>query len=169
MKNSVLAHIESIVPQVVANIEVCLSSNKVGTVNAALTEAKAKTAAALASVIDHPNKRSLSSTRKALTAIDNLLTGLQHGLETRELKVKDFRAVCSNLKTNFIPKLETSISNEQEGFKVASGVTDEKGVELTAEQQAIRQALLTHQVSESGITGRYENEQDKPFDYDKEQ
>lgn len=149
MKNNVLAHIHSVAPKVSETIEVCLSSNSVSKVNAALSVAKNKTAEALASVAQHPNKRSLSSTRKSLTAIDNLLAGLMQGLETRELKVKQFRAVCSNLKTSFIPKLENSISEEVDKFKAEAGMMVEENPELTPEQQQIRDALLADQSAEA--------------------
>jgi hypothetical protein len=170
MKNNVLAHIHSVAPKVLETVDVCLSSKKVSKVNSALTEAKNKTGEAIATLLQHPNRRSLSGTRRSLTAIDNLLAGLMHGLETRELNVNQFRTVCSNLKSNFIPKLETSLSNEEENFKAEAGIlSEQEEAELTPQQQAIRQALLAHQTSESGMVGRYDNEQDKPFDYDKEQ
>lgn len=152
MKNNVLAHIHEVAPRVSETIEVCLSSKNVSKVNAALTSAKNKTAEALASVAQHPNKRSLSSTRKSLTAIDNLLAGLMQGLETRELQVKQFRAVCSNLKTSFIPRLENSISEEVDKFKAEAGMMVEENPELTPEQQEIRNALLADQSAEAAET-----------------
>jgi hypothetical protein len=142
-----------------------MSSKNATKITSSLSEAKNKMTEALASVQDHPNKRNLTQTKKSLTVIDNLVSGLLEGVSTREIKVKEFRAACGNLQSNFLPKLNESISNEVEKFKAEAGISDDEEeievVELTAEQKEIRQAILSaaEEVSEDEI-----EEEEDPFD-----
>lgn len=164
MKNNVLAQLNNAKSAITSTLEVCMSSKNATKITSSLSEAKNKMTEALASVQDHPNKRNLTQTKKSLTVIDNLVSGLLEGVSTREIKVKEFRAACGNLQSNFLPKLNESISNEVEKFKAEAGISDDEeeieAVELTAEQKEIRQAILSaeEEVSEDEI------EEEDPFD-----
>ncbi len=165
MKNNVLAQLNNAKSAITSTLEVCMSSKNATKITSSLSEAKNKMTEALASVQDHPNKRNLTQTKKSLTVIDNLVSGLLEGVSTREIKVKEFRAACGNLQSNFLPKLNESISNEVEKFKAEAGISDDEEeievVELTAEQKEIRQAILSaaEEVSEDEI-----EEEEDPFD-----
>lgn len=165
MKNNVLAQLNSAQSAIASTIEVCLSSKKAKAITSSLTEAKTKMTEALASVQDHPNRRNLSQTKKSLTVIDNLVSGLIEGVTSREMGVKDFRAACANLQTNFLPKLEESLSSEVEKFKAEAGIQDDNAnvevEELTSDQQEIRQAILS---AEKEISEDEEEQEEDPFD-----
>lgn len=159
MKTNVLAQLNTVQSSITSTLEVCLSSNKVKELNQVLSTAKTQTTEALASVAAHPQKRTLTQTKKSLTVIDNLLSGLIAGLSTRELAVKDFRVVCSSLKTNFLPKFEEAVSTEVDKFKSEAGIGDDvEEVELTPEQELIRQAVIAAEVSEDEISEDEEDE-----------
>lgn len=163
MKNNVLAQLNSAQSAIASTLEVCMSSKNAKQITSSLTEAKTKMTEALASVQDHPNKRSLSQTKKSLTVIDNLVSGLLEGLAAREIKVKAFRAACSNLQSNFLPKLEQSISSEVEKFKAEAGESDDEisEEELTESQQEIRQAILS---AAKEVSEDEEEDEEDPFD-----
>lgn len=115
MNNRVIEQLGTIHVAVSAAIETCLSTKSVSQINSALDSVRAKTSAAIASVSEDPERRrQLKKTRKALTVIDNLLTSLSTGLETRELKVKKFRALCANIKANSIPSYAAAFEAESQ-------------------------------------------------------
>lgn len=165
MKNNVLAQLNNAKSAITSTLEVCMSSKNATKITSSLSEAKVKMTEALASVQDHPNKRNLTQTKKSLTVIDNLVSGLLEGVSSREIKVKDFRAACGNLQSNFLPKLDESISNEVEKFKAEAGISDDEEEieveELTADQKEIRQAILS--AAEELSEDELEDEED-PFD-----
>lgn len=165
MKNTVLKQLSSVQSTITSMVEVCMSTKKVSQLNDALSKAHKKTTAALASVAEHPHRRNLSQTKKSLTVIDNLLSGLQQGLESRELRVKEFRAACSNLQSNFVQKFGESLSSEIDKFKVEAGIVAEEddseieSVQLTDEQQRIRQAIIAAEVSDDEVSEDVEEDE----------
>lgn len=173
MKNNVLAQLSSVQSIVTSTVEECLSSKKVARITQSLNAARSKTAAALAAVAEHPQRRNLNQTKKSLTVIDNLLSGLAQGLEDRELSVKEFRATCSNLQTNFVQKFGESLSSEIEKFKSEAGITDDVVIEdenLTEDQQRIRTAILanTEMIANAATDEVSEDEETAEEKYDRE-
>lgn len=164
MKNNVLAQLNTAKSAITSTLEVCLSSKNAKKITSSLSEAKSKMTEALSSVQEHPNKRNLAQTKKSLTVIDNLVTGLLEGVASREIKVKDFRAACNNLQSNFIPKLDESISSEVEKFKSEAGIVDDEvDQELTQDQQHLREVILAAAEDSEDEVSEDEEEED-PFD-----
>lgn len=137
MKNDVLAQLQKAQSTITSAMELCLKTKKVKEINTALSSAKEQTTEAMSSVLSHPNRRSLSKTKKSLQVLDNLVSGLMNGLAQKELGVKDFRAVCSTVQTKFIPQFSESLSNEAENFSQAATEP-----ELSDTQKQIRDAVM---------------------------
>lgn len=160
MKNDVLSQLTLAKSTIASTLEVCLSSNKVKELNAVLSAARKQTTEAIASVVEHPNKRNLTQTRKSLTVIDNLLGGLIEGITSKELSPKEFRAVCGTLQSKFIPTFEESISSELDKFKAEAGIVEgEDDAELTEDQQDIRNAILAAGTTEEEEVSEDEEEE----------
>lgn len=147
MKRNVLAQLENVHALVASTLTVCQNSKKSKELKEVLATAKTEVSNALASIAESNKRRRLSQTKKTLVVLDNTFSGLLEGLNSRELSVTDFRAVCANLQTKFIPNFETSLSTESERIRsraqggANADVVTLQDENLTESQNAVRAVL----------------------------
>lgn len=146
MKRNVLAQLGNVQSLVISTLKVCQGSKKSSEIKQVLANAKAEVGKALHSISESNKRRRLTQTKKSLVVLDNTFSGLIEGLQAKELSVSEFRAVCSNLETKFIPKFQESLSSEsdriiarfQGGASADASVPEEA---LTEQQVAVRAAI----------------------------
>lgn len=155
MKKSVIADkLDSAQRLIDSTLHVCLSSNKSKALVSQLSAAKVEVSSTINFLTESKKRRSLSQTRRSMTVIDNTLAGLIEGLHSRDLSVKDFRAVCSNLQQKFIPNFKESAANDlariersrliRAGLPVAESAAPELPTEpLTELQEQIKAAIAS--------------------------
>lgn len=112
MRKNIAAQLDTVHTEITRTLEVCSSTNKSVKLKAALAQAGEEITTTVRTLQESPRSRSFVKTRKALVAIGNTVNGLLEGLNSRDLSVKDFRAVCSNLQTKFIPNFVSNLSQE---------------------------------------------------------
>ena len=188
MKRNVLAQLVNVQSLVASTLAVCQSSKKSKELKDALASAKTEVNKAISSIAESNKRRRLSQTKKSLVVLDNTFSGLIEGLNSRELSVNDFRAVCANLQTKFIPNFESSLQTEAErirsrtqGGADAAAHIQNVDANLTEQQQAVRAALVdesdehvaaaTHDLDNTPMvtSAAYEDEEedeDEPEDED---
>ena len=128
MKKSILTHLDSAQSAISEMLDTCLTSRKVSNLKVSLNSTQAVLSATLDHLQTHP--RVLSKTKKSISAIRNTLQGLQDGLESRDLSLKEFRSICSNIRSKFVPQLESSVLDES--IKAPKDSDDQDG-EASAE------------------------------------
>jgi hypothetical protein len=134
MKRRVLAQLDNVQALILSTVELCQKSNKSKVLQSTLASTKGEIGKTLESISESKKRRSLTQTKKALVSIDNTFSGLLEGLASKELSVKEFRSVCSNLQTKFVPKFVESLSSESE--KIISRSAGESDVSAPAPVEA---------------------------------
>lgn len=119
MSKHVAASLQAITTSLTSMVEICSSSNKASTISAVLTS----TGSEVDSVLEQLKKlpRTYSKTKKSLVVLRNTISGMADGIAGRDLTVREFRAVCANMRDKFIARLDNSISEDQSKIPAARG------------------------------------------------
>lgn len=112
MQKNIAGRIANAHGAIQAALGLCKTSKKSPLIQAELKKATTEINDTIIALANSTKSRSLLKTRKSLVAIENTFEGMIQGLSSRELTVPAFRAVCSNLTTNLIPKFVENLSNE---------------------------------------------------------
>jgi hypothetical protein len=59
-----------------------------------------------------PQNKRIPNTRKALLALFNVYSGMNQGLESKDLSIADFRRTIKNVEQKFLPQLEKATATE---------------------------------------------------------
>ncbi len=139
MRNNIAAQLDTVHSVIGHCLTECAGTNKSAVLKAELAKAKNQITASVEALQNYSKPRAFTRTRKALVAIGNTVEGLYEGLATREIAMKDFRAVCSNLQTKFVPNFVKHLAAEVEAL---SGSTSVVQPEPEAEPEASAQIVV---------------------------
>lgn len=127
MKKNTIGHLQDAQSSISSMLEICTSSNKVSALKVSLNS----TLAVLSGTVEHlqTRPRVLSKTKKALVAIQNTVQGMLEGVLAQDLSVKDFRAICTNLQSKFVPRMNDAILTEVPALKPVVDEDQDEGEE----------------------------------------
>lgn len=146
MKQSTLERLQYAQASVSGTIETCCTTKKVKAIVKSLRDSHT----VLASVIEHIQQqprsvnKKLLKTRKSLVALGNTFQGLIDGVSSQDITFKEFRQVCQNVKTTFIPKLDAAVAHETTNLPPeelsdandGAGTSEPPAIEALIEQSA---------------------------------
>lgn len=145
MGKQVAARLGALTASLASMVEICSTTNKASAISAVLTS----TGSEVDSVLEQLKKlpKTYSKTKKSLVVLRNTISGMSDGIAGRDLTVKEFRAVCSNVKAKFIARLESSITEDEAKLPAESRASDEQAEldapALSPDLQEMRNVVLS--------------------------